>query len=1341
MASEEGDANTLKRRVVELLLQNPQGIGFEDFSGAFHQLHGYHPRIALHGYNTLKKLAADMENAVVVQRNSHQQVMKIAKGFRLERWLKGEKEKELQTSKGEVENLKSGEDQVRDGRILTDVLDWLISLLMEYKSGLRMSYIEKFMLSKHDVNMEKFSIARGYRNVVEFLEHELPDLIIRYREKSCEYVVQIPEASSLYSTWKSDPNHVKEPTKHLLDFLAASKLIQGVLKQFPCGIKVTKLKSILKKRCKFDFTTFRTQQGYPDVLSCLKDIPELLLLNTNKLRNCVVRLQPRPFGSDLSLDSDFSGCSSHSEPRGQTTTHSVRSLEGTSSFTPLDTSFSVGHINAQPEKPTATKSAVSLPSTSVSVPNHVKEPTNQALALPEVLALVNNILTMYVSGLRIHKLQEILMTTNSFDLEKFSISQGYKDSLEFLQRQMNHVSYFKRKERCNCVIKLGKKTIKAKKKQSQTHPQNGTAEKNPSVASVPSVMNAPMPPSTKPVEPAYSQSVLSAESTSSSTTSLDTSFSAGHTNAQPEKPMATNSGAGNVPKPSVTPHDFSASKSQSQSLSFLDSSVPQEIKDMIHSSTHIQLPSFHEVRSASPAKPKNPCQSVSNGPRQKLNVCQVDGPPPPEEVPCQLNRQLSSKSNMTKEEPSKDQDDLKQQVAHILAMHPEGMSLFQFRAAYSAAYQRHFPMGNAASAKQRLQEMPDVVCMKSFGAQTRLVPVSSAMSPPKSGLPVSSTMKKTSVVPGLSQHRTVSLTQENSEELGDDNKEDYPFLTPLLQQVAKPRAPVQEEVKKNPKPMRTPVIPQSPVVCHTYAQVTASCKPLKPNSLHSKPMHLNSPCVSASSVSVSSHPNDPCISSSRASVPSHPNDPCFSASSVSVSSHPNDPCISSSRASVPSHPNDPCFSASSVSVSSHPNDPFISSNRASVPSHPNNSCISPNRASVPLHPNDPCISANSSSVPFTSHPASYNFGTWAQPVPFVPQMPFVSQMPGISPVKPAYTQVSRYPSRIQFQNPTVQSSPFGQPPHVLPINCHPTMFLTQSAEQWTNIHTLPQVAAYSRVQTSSNVLQIAPNPTVPTGIYPVSPSSRNMPQSVQQLECYKHTQQDGLQRSSVVVTKKSFTVTSLGTEPKPSASPNQRQYVDWNPLVSTTDTAPFISHGCWSTSQSFQTLETSSSSKSNPSALLFEPPVFEDQQLSVSASATITTSSYSPPSLVDATVSPYNKHLFLSNSSKNSAAQPSEPRASINQQQYAKPNTSVITSSRKQAGSSPCPQDLPIRSSHQLSITPLSVCTDNELPAQANPVVSFSKHDDHHHVSLPKAQTSYSPPNSPLKKPDRCVIL
>ncbi|KYO23532.1 germ cell-specific 1-like protein 2 isoform A [Alligator mississippiensis] len=71
----------------------------------------------------------------------------------------------------------------------------------------------------------------------------------------------------------------------------------------------------------------------------------------------------------------------------------------------------------------------------------------------------------------------------------------------------------------------------------------------------------------------------------------------------------------------------------------------------------------------------------------------------------------------------RDLAELKQNVAGILAQHPQGMSLFHFKQAYSAAYQHSLPLGLVALAKQRLAEMPDVVRIQGYGVQTLLLPV------------------------------------------------------------------------------------------------------------------------------------------------------------------------------------------------------------------------------------------------------------------------------------------------------------------------------------------------------------------------------------------------------------------------------------------------------------------------------------------------------------------------------------------------------------------------------------------------------------------------------------------
>ncbi|XP_060111668.1 uncharacterized protein LOC132583936 [Heteronotia binoei] len=154
-------------------------------------------------------------------------------------------------------------------------------------------------------------------------------------------------------------------------------------------------------------------------------------------------------------------------------------------------------------------------------------------------------------------------------------------------------------------------------------------------------------------------------------------------------------------------------------------------------------PSFKEQLGASSDEDSSSSQPHSDIPAQQSSVCQFGGPSAAREVSRPIDAQVPSKSSLTHSEHL---DELKQQVAHILARHPEGMSLFQFRATYSMTYQHHLPLGNASSAKQRLLEMSDIVSMKGCGVQTLLLPVSPEEPPPKLGPPVFSRVENAAMV-------------------------------------------------------------------------------------------------------------------------------------------------------------------------------------------------------------------------------------------------------------------------------------------------------------------------------------------------------------------------------------------------------------------------------------------------------------------------------------------------------------------------------------------------------------------------------------------------------------------
>ncbi|KAG8140275.1 hypothetical protein E2320_002968 [Naja naja] len=198
-------------------------------------------------------------------------------------------------------------------------------------------------------------------------------------------------------------------------------------------------------------------------------------------------------------------------------------------------------------------------------------------------------------------------------------------------------------------------------------------------------------------------------------------------------------------KPAFTVSDPSASDFQGQNELASVAVVPPEV-NLFHTNQSClntmssNLPSFHESHNTLSVKAKT--SSFSSLPSQQPNPCQPSAKPVTEETP--------GSSQVPIFQPSTALDELKQQVAQILAKHPRGLSLFQFRIVYSATFKKHFPVGDAASTKQHLLEMPDTVYVTGHGVQTLLLPVSPDVSPAKPGQPASSKVENVAVVSNLS---------------------------------------------------------------------------------------------------------------------------------------------------------------------------------------------------------------------------------------------------------------------------------------------------------------------------------------------------------------------------------------------------------------------------------------------------------------------------------------------------------------------------------------------------------------------------------------------------------------
>uniref|UniRef100_A0ABM5GSF4 Uncharacterized protein isoform X3 n=1 Tax=Pogona vitticeps TaxID=103695 RepID=A0ABM5GSF4_9SAUR len=398
MAFEERDPGDLKLRIVDLLLGHPQGVNFGDFSGAFYQLHGFHPHIYLYGYSSLRQLIADMKDLVVVECGSQTPVMKLVNGLNLDRWLEGE-ENGLQNPQEESQCLINGEQAEQLSVGLADVLAALHNLLTNYTSGLRITKLQEFLLASDGIDLEKVSIGQGYKDALEFLETQMPELNIHYREDRSNSVVKLPAGTSGpapspgpgFSACNRDVVTQRPMAKSPVGLADVLVALSSLLTDYKSGLMITKLQEFLLARDGVDLEKFSIGQGYMDTLMFLEtQMPELNIHYQKDRLKCVVQ---------LSADASTSSASSD-------------------------------------------------------IQNSVEEPPSRAPVLSDVVEKVTNLLAKYKFGLKIKKLQEFLLAGDGIDLKKFSISQGYMDTLEFLEAQMQELIIQYQEDRLSCVVQL-----------------------------------------------------------------------------------------------------------------------------------------------------------------------------------------------------------------------------------------------------------------------------------------------------------------------------------------------------------------------------------------------------------------------------------------------------------------------------------------------------------------------------------------------------------------------------------------------------------------------------------------------------------------------------------------------------------------------------------------------------------------------------------------------------------------------------------------------------------------------------------------------------------------------
>ncbi|XP_029769187.1 basic proline-rich protein-like, partial [Terrapene carolina triunguis] len=340
----------------------------------------------------------------------------------------------------------------------------------------------------------------------------------------------------------------------------------------------------------------------------------------------------------------------------------------------------------------------------------------------EVLTLLKCLLRPYQSGLQLQKLQELLLGRHGLDLKRFVSSQGEEDVLAFLRRRLPALEYRQPEKGAKCIVWLGT----GQKKGSGSLPP-GSARPLPGSKRCLLPMNAaerPPPPATACLNPRLPSATTNRPllpSLPSAREPFRAPAAQGKLGKSPGANPRLPAWLLSPPRPTGTCSGLrteegthkSGTRPASAPLALRAEEGTQEFGAR-PASAPLVLRAEEGTQEFGARPASAPLALRAEEGIQESGARQASAP---------LVLRAEEGTQESRAQPPEDLRELKRKVGAILAGHPGGMSLFQFRAAYSAAHQHPLPLGRTASTKQRLAQMPDVVRMQGCGVQMLLLPV------------------------------------------------------------------------------------------------------------------------------------------------------------------------------------------------------------------------------------------------------------------------------------------------------------------------------------------------------------------------------------------------------------------------------------------------------------------------------------------------------------------------------------------------------------------------------------------------------------------------------------------
>nr|XP_042702660.1 uncharacterized protein LOC101932420 isoform X3 [Chrysemys picta bellii] len=587
---------------------------------------------------------------------------------------------------------------------LAEVSAWVRDVLGRFPLGLKVGKLKKALWSERGLDLEELSRQRGCGDALHLLR-ALPHL------------------------WLQDPGQGDACLARLDAGLAeVSAWVRDVLGRFPLGLKVGKLKEALRSERGLDLEELSRQRGCGDALHLLRALPHLWLQDPGKGDACLARLD-----ADAAVNAPALPAPSHpakaggpgaagpaKRTQGQRRVAKPGAMEALirGALAPYPFGMRVknlrkllvGKHGAELEAFSQARGYGDVVSFLRDVPGLTlrgPEKGNNCIVwlqrgATEVLTLLKCLLRPYKSGLQLQKLQELLLERHGLDLKRFVSSQGEEDVLGFLQRRLPALEYRQPEKGAKCIVWLGtgqkkgsgslppgsarplpgSKRCLLPTNAAERPPQPATACLNPRLPSA--TTNRPLLPSLPSAREPFRAPAAQGKLGKSP-------------GANPRLPAWLRS----PPRPTGTCSGLRTEEGTHESRT-RPASAPLVLR-------------AEEGTQEFGARPASaPLALRAEEGIQESGARQASAP---------LVLQAEEGTQESRAQPPEDLRELKRKVGAILAGHPGGMSLFQFRAAYSAAHQHPLPLGCTASTKQRLAQMPDVVRMQGCGVQMLLLPV------------------------------------------------------------------------------------------------------------------------------------------------------------------------------------------------------------------------------------------------------------------------------------------------------------------------------------------------------------------------------------------------------------------------------------------------------------------------------------------------------------------------------------------------------------------------------------------------------------------------------------------